>query len=570
MAQINYRANLLGRYFPFLESFAPRTVIVPGNDQVYPRYPASSLPVKQVADLETPEILYMQNVLPIMEGYTTVRMSLSGTDGFSLLLGRVVRKVISVTDAITVGGSNIAQLAELNTGEFVLLNEFTGGITADCVGDSCSGYRQDAITYATVNGRTYALMRDSITPANTVYSTYTAPITWTNIVPTGLTLVDVIGIVAAAGYVVAYTETEVAWCAVSDPTDFVPSLITGAGGGAVEEIKGRILFCKQSSFGFIIYATGNCVAAVATGNSRYPFKFAEIKNAGAGISPELVAADANSISQIAYTSFGLQELTQTQAQIYLPELNDFIRKGYNSFVDITGYNPLTETATNITLSARKNISSGKTLLGKLTTINSRFLCYSYVDVNESAFAVDVGNLTDILVYDLVYERWGKIKYTHIDCIQRTFDAFGDIQTSPSELSNIGYHQDNSLFPIALASREGNYYHLQSGLNEDVTSNSVSLILLGKYQYVRSRRLVVDKIWAESNVIQTGLQVFSAFVIPSYDGANRQAPVFGYTDINTDTLKTFLVNIEGYNHILGFLGNFTLSSVQLDFHVGGKQ
>lgn len=72
----------------------------------------------------------------------------------------------------------------------------------------------------------------------------------------------------------------IAWSSLIDPTDFTPSLVTGAGGGAVQGAKGDIVCCVSHTIGLVIYTNQNAVAAPTSGNARYPFNFRELVASG--------------------------------------------------------------------------------------------------------------------------------------------------------------------------------------------------------------------------------------------------------------------------------------------------
>jgi hypothetical protein len=68
----------------------------------------------------------------------------------------------------------------------------------------------------------------------------------------------------------AWNETTLYWSSTTDPTDFTPSLATGAGSGGVQNIKGAITIAAPISTGLIVYSNQNAVAAVYSGNARFP------------------------------------------------------------------------------------------------------------------------------------------------------------------------------------------------------------------------------------------------------------------------------------------------------------
>lgn len=559
MAQVPYRANLISKAFPLLNYNGPNTVVVGGADQVYPRYPVSAgYPIKQELDLETPGSIFMQNVLPKLEGYMAVNNTVVGTDvGNTTSASILVRKKINVAAQ----NSTPVEIYELSNGTFARLDSFpssyktrVGVMTGETVGN----YSQSAVTYAQVNGKSYAFFYAEQVPANNRYvSIHFDGTSWDNIAPTGLNVLTTRGIVGSSGYVIAYSKTDIAWCSTFDPTDFVPSLITGAGGGTVQEAKGNILFCTPTSFGFIIYCEQNCVAAVATGNSRYPFKLQEIRNAGGGTSIELVAYDADSNEQVAYTVFGIQKINSVNAVAYLPQLTDFIRNGKINSYDSTA-RTLTikdNTLPNFGATPARTVALG----GKLTIINARYICYSYADVSSAVNIADNQTYTHLLIYDLALERWGHLKVDHVDCfasVNDTYTSFRSISIVQASFVSEAISQ----YPIYTVDNRANYKSVIPG--DDTTYGSA--LLLGKYKYVRSHWLVIDKVWLESNIFSFAMP--RVFEISTLDGKTYQGAVEGYYLSNVlNQPQVVLFSAEAFNHMLLITGNFDLTSLQLDYH-----
>jgi hypothetical protein len=78
---------------------------------------------------------------------------------------------------------------------------------------------------------------------------------------TGLVAADILGVVGVSGYLIAWTKSVIAWSSLLSPTDFTPSLATGAGGGSVQGARGDIVVCLAHTVGFVVYTNQNAVAA---------------------------------------------------------------------------------------------------------------------------------------------------------------------------------------------------------------------------------------------------------------------------------------------------------------------
>ena len=532
MASISYRCNLSAKSFPLLARNQSRTVIVPGNDQPYTRYGSVS---ERLRDVNTPQAYYMENVLPTIEGYLAV--------GY---------KTVQATEILP--GPNIVKVKELyrngsqyfvgeaNTGSFYNLGSGISWTSPPglMTGNVCTNYNENAVSYATVNGVTYVLQRD-IFSSGTNFSVFSGT-DMTNTATSGLTLFNIIGIVGANGYNIAYSKTAVAWSSLVDPTDFVPSLITGAGGGSIQEAKGYIQFCLPASFGFIVYCERNCVAAVYTGNSRNPFKFTEIKGSGGGVSPELVARDVGQQFNIAWTTKGLQRLGPAVAENIHPELEALIYTKYKESLNLAS-NSFTTSAVSIRL-------------GRLVYLCNRYLCYSF---NAESASTSESGYTDVIVYDSVLERWGRLSFDHAH--------LGEFHNYVAQGTPTNYTFTDIAHPIFLISKRGLVYQL--GERFGSFSGGESAIILGKFQYVRAKRLCLDKVNLENSGQNFDSTSITCVDLPTQEDATNETPVSGTVFSSRSTFKVFHFNVDAIAHSLLIKGGFNLTNVELEFHPTGN-
>jgi len=524
---IHYRANLSSASFPFVSEYQGQTVIVPGPDNTYNRLVSS--PDVGDRDAGIPQLFYCHNVLPTSNGFHSVQYVTDiPTDTLATRVVRILpwynlnregllgvrgTEVVTCVDGSGWNGSGISLLAD-------------------------SAYR---LSKGTVNGETYLYIYGvSGTDAGRTdcYTINLGSGVSTPVTLTGLGS-DVQGICAASGYLLAYTETELAWSSITDPTDFTPSLITGAGGGQVQEIRGRMVCVQPSGFGAIIYSEVNAVAVTYSGNARYPFSFEEIKGAGGAIDfaqPErYIAADANSTSQFAITTNGMQVLGPKSATRLLPELEDFIVTAY--------YEDFNETTNEFTRTQYGSTGVSSFSL-ELTLVAARYICLSYgpPDTVDSPY-------TYIIVYDLALKRYGKLKMTHV----AVFDNLHQyLPTDPPYFANIG-----------IAKLDGSVVH--PALLNNATSGDNGVAILGKYQYVRSRMLSLDQVTIE-NIHPSN--TFTLTDLCAVDGKNYFLQA-GYPLDTAGTQRTFSFNCVGKNHSLLFKGSFNLTSLVMEFHPQGS-
>lgn len=406
----------------------------------------------------------------------------------------------------------------------------------------------------------------------------------------GLDATKIMGLVAANTYLIAWTDREIAWSALDEPTSFIPSLATGAGGSAVLALKGNIVCCTPISDGFMIYTSANVIAVSYTGNANFPWVFKEIAG-GAGIDDcEKVTNDENGIHQYAFTVTGMMGIDRNQAAPLWPELSEFISgRRYELF--------------NRTTKKIIEIDTNDRLLTKINFIAERFLVISYGD---NAF-------THALVFDAALKRWGKLLIDHVDCFEWIDQPVNIELGAGIRYKDIkGRYQDQQFFysayghvsfgqPVAYINLLGSYedqistYEGYGGLsapgifisqgqepykslgflqkegtvkivNFDLPSDDVlGVLFLGKYQLSRNRFTEIYEAWLE-NADPT----MSLYLIPSLDGFNQGEPILCKRDTATShgRLQKFYAFNSAMNFILLLVGKFQLSSLELVFGTAG--
>jgi hypothetical protein len=383
-------------------------------------------------------------------------------------------------------------------------------------------YSSSQITTATINGVTYFYVAN--------YGCYTYDPTSTTLTPItliGLSASAIIGITASNGYLIAYSTTQVLWSSLVNPLDFVPSLATGAGGGAVENVKGNIAAVVSIPEGIIVASNSNAVAGVFTANPRFPFQFTEIKASGGLLSTEYIAYDTNSGNIYAYTSNGLQQFSSSGASFVFPDVTDFLAgQIFEDFDEASQQFTVTELP-----SALKK---------KLVLISSRYLVISY----------GISQLTHALIYDLAERRWGKVKITHTDCFE--------YQLLDQAVSDIPKKS------IAFATSNG----VIQTINVDQESSSRNgVALLGKFQYVRTRNLLINQIDIESvkSTFPCDLYLFS-----SYNGKDLGTAIKQTYANQGERIKSWLTRADALNHSICLIGAFSLTSILINFTVSSRR
>lgn len=514
MSQFPYRANLNSPSFPLRAALQGRTIIVKGQDHHYIQQFTSSADSDK--DIGVPQAYYMHNVVPSSQGYVAVGYGeeVSAVPTFT---------TFSSIQLVRNSFEQRAYIAHTSNGKtfYLLVGSSTWVALPDIVGSSGS-----ILTATHVSGVTYLYF--------STLGCYTFNFTTSLLVSvtlTGLTVADIKGIVGAAGYLIAWSDTAIAWSSTVDPTDFVPSLITGAGGGAVEGAGGAITACVKSISGFYVYTTSNIVSSVYSGNSRFPFNFAPVPASGGLKDITYVAPESNTGVQYAYTTSGLQAVALKATSVF-PEVTDFL-----SGEVMEDFDPITTVFTETDLKPLNKI-----MKKRVATVSERYIVISY----------GIDELTHALIYDSAHKRWGKLKITHTQVFTHNINA---PETTESATHSVGFLQKSGAIKVLHPHPAA---HTESG---------DGVLLLGKYQYVRQRTLQIETIEFEN--INAGV-TFAFKVLSALNGKDTTMSTPTLLAGATSLARTYGVHKTGLNHSLLFTGSFELVSLVLQCALGGKR
>lgn len=538
MAQIPFRANVQTMTFPLLSELSGQTIIVPQQDQTY--VPGVSVPAtaaegsSQVpADRGIPQIYYAHNVMPSTQGFQSIGYDLlySGINwqgvpesavkfnspkyiqGGQIISGKPVATGFSSYITIPKEGSNSIFILEPSTKQWLLV---AGApfVTANT-----------QISVATVNGVSYIYFSNIGAYIYDNNSNALIPRTLN-----GLDVNAVIGLVSPNGYLFAYKSDAVAWSSVVDVEDFVPSDVSGAGGGSVQEARGSIVTCRTTSLGLILYTTGNAVSVVYSGNADFPWNFKHISSSGGISDPELVSDEQTGGFQQVYSTNGFQQIGHTGCRTISPQMTDFIAGHLFEDYDIV---------TNQFSSVEFDWTMRKTL----AVIADRYVVVSYGLYPAQDF-------THAIVLDLTQNRMGKLKITHASCFElRSLNP----ETTETPRGSIAFLQSN-----------GDVRAVNFNFN---AAASDSVLFMGKYQYVRQRGLEIHEVELEN--VKAGAD-FKLQAFPTLDGKNYQPSVQGYLAEASGNYRKFLFSsMVGKNISLMFTGRFNLVSLVLWFSPHGN-
>lgn len=511
MPQITYRANLTASEFPLLSELQGRSVIVPQYDQNFSRQ-LSSVKNKD-RDIGIPQVYYGHNVIPTDAGFATAGyLQLTPPPADTDFSFGAAGHTLVVRD----GDDNKAYFAVTGSGRCYVLRDTAVGWLRTTDKAPAAGL---PITAAYVNGVTYIYF-GGVGCFQYNFGTNTLD----PVVLTGLNPVNTYGICAAAGYMLAWTSNTVVWSGLI-PTDFTPSLVTGAGGGSVQLIKGNITVCSAAAFGFIVATKTNCVAAVYTGNGQLPFQYKEILNAGGLSSLSTVGYDANTPALIAYTTSGLQNLDSGGANVTFPQVTDFLAGSqFEDFDEST----LRFTVTPL----------AAPLLKRISLISNRYLVISY----------GINSFTHALVYDYALERWGKLKINHVDCFEYTALNPNVVETPRR---GIAFLQQDGTVKTTVMTYD--------------TSGTYGVLVLGKYQLDRNNYITLSEVHLEN--VKAGADL-SLNILTSLDGKNS-TPVNATLKTAAGLYRRFDCRTTGVNHSLVLAGSFHISSMELKMFDAGS-
>lgn len=375
-------------------------------------------------------------------------------------------------------------------------------------------FKIDDITIGVVNGVSYINYTGS---ATYIFNENVG--SFNEVVFTGLSAGDFNGLTGSNGYLIVYNDDAIRWSSTIDPTDFVPSQVTGSGGGDVADISGDILFTVPNSLGILMYTEGNIVAGTYTGNALYPFRFKKVEGSKGGLTQDHVAYHSGGSMQYAYTKAGLQAVKITKADSILPMATDFL-----SGRRIEDYNEATKEY-EIT-----DLTTEQTLKKKVKYIASRYLVISY----------GVSEFTHAIILDTTLNRIGKLKYTHVDVFEYLYR-----QTEIAKES------------IALISADGRVQVVDFSVT---AANSSGVLICGKLELSQSRFISLQEVEVEN--VQEGdtLEVLSQV---SLDGKNFTT-VAGYLNVANPNLRTYEFREEGKNHSIVLIGKFNATDIQVTY------
>lgn len=552
MSHVTFRVNLSASVFPFATELWGRSIMVPQNDENFEKSVVS--PSDLAKDKGIPQAFYMHNVIPTAQGYQAI--------GYDLLANPFPGSASDFNSAFFLQNSNGNRFifVPANGRNYIFDKSQGGWLSFPFAANVVSPISPPLVTTAFINGQSYIFYEGL-----GCYIYNDAALSFDPVALAGLTVANITGLCAANGYMIAFSKSAhpaILYSNSSNPLDFAPSLITGAGGTDVQAISGTIVACLPIAGGFMIYCTKNVVAAVYTNNAQVPYNFDEVKGSGGISDPEQVSWEANLGEHHVWSNYGLQSLSLlTGAQDEFPELTHFLAgKLFEDFDEVS--NTFSQTYLD------------NPLFTKLTVIENSYMILSY--------GVAQGLFTHAIVYDMNIARFGKCKINHIDCFQWnnpgslgpiTYGSLG--QQTYASLGNLTYGQLLNLPPAPASARttlaflqsDGTVYRANLDFAETNTTGApaAGVLLLGKYQYVRNQWY--EHQWTDVENIRSALN-FQMYLLPTLDGKTFLPAVTPTLIHQSPNSRRYASWTTGMNMSFLFKGAFNLTSILTDFTLGG--
>lgn len=399
MAQNKISLNLSAADFTLSYRFKGPSVIIPGQDQnAFAAQAWFSGDTKQ-RGVNIPQMAYCENTVPTQEGYRSVAykyfieppetverftkiLTIFDGNGSSCLVGVTADRKLFIVSAYTDGKWRPLPLP-------------TGTIWHAYLGVTNTAIFGNALLCIRGLGVFKINVPDSSISKQTI---------------TGLDDTLASGICASKGYLIAYDDTRIYWSSTEDPFDFTPSLITGAGSGIPEGLKGKIVLAKEIDQGFIVYADACILSCSYSSNKGIPWIFS-VLSGGAGIRHEdAVAYDINMSQHYAWTASGFIGIELHKANPILPQVTDFIASGLSD--KTVGFSTSPSTVFD---------PRNKEVRTSIVSSRYVFISFGYLsDVIDNEARIP--RLEQSFVWDTQLKRWGKLNAKHIQIFETPFAA----------------------------------------------------------------------------------------------------------------------------------------------------
>lgn len=551
MGQVAYRANLSAANFPMTIAEGGRTVIVPGPDNNFDRRVD---PTGAQKDAGIPQALYLENVFPTISGYQSVGYINPGSL-MSVPVGQKIAQHITVPVSATAGVVVYEQLYITDSSvtlagyagnypvTFPAGGSLTYGVTFSTavVGSTC--YLFDGIELYTVHNTGVAIEITKI-------SASVLPVNF-------FSLNGIICICGSRNYLIALSSTTAFYSSTTTPTDFTASLVSGAGEISVGNVISRLIYAHGTQDGFYLFSPEGAYYAQYTGNARYPWKFNIVRGAVGldesvyDLRKRIAFNGASDEIYVVEKDLSFKVYAKTQATSVLHEITELLqKKKVQSLYDFD-----TDTFTTEVKTTEKP---------SVYLWDSRYLFIS-IDETEGAVTPDYNKgYSAALVFDVTTNRLGKLKLPFKYFFATVRTLFANLKTQMifiDPLTNV-----MKILSLDIYNTEGTI------TSSEVFEPHRGVLVLGKFQYVRSRKIKLEQVEFEGaqNTAVISNPNFSCVIFPSQDGRNFDTTIVLTASAINGGLVTFPVHATAQNHSVGLKGAFSADTLQLRFTPAGDR
>lgn len=542
--QVVFRANLSAANWPFVSNFHGRSVVIPQYDENY--QPVQSFSGEDAdRDKGIPQVFYLHNCMPTGQGFKSIAFNRIVKPVSVPLPVNSFDKIIPAKDP----SENKAFIGITTDARVYIFTAASSGWVE--ITSAVPGWPGGTVYYAYANGFTYLCFSKF-----NVYKVDVIGLTLTPAVLAGIVNSSIVGLTSASNYLVLHDDVTVYWSSATDPEDFVPSIISGAGSGVPQDVNGMIIGCLPLNNGFAIYTTTNIVIASYSGNTQFPWIFKGAANSAGILNTEQVSYDGDNGTNYAWTSAGLLKVAATGCTPVYPEATDFLSgRIFEDFDD--------------TSNALSTIYMTDAMKIKVSYVASRYLILSY----------GITSLTHALVFDVALKRWGKLKISHVDCFEVSVNAetaatwtsllgttwLTYLNSTWSEFKTIGNITANPGRTLGFLQADGS---VQLAIWDYGNFSANAVLLLGKYQLTRTQLCTMQGFDIEN--VDLANTAFSCLVLSTLDGKTFVSAAIPNNPSNGTLVKRFDCRIAGENHSILFKGAFNLVSTILRMSRQGRR
>jgi hypothetical protein len=543
---------------PLASRYAGRTIIQPGIDQAYLNRMTTQ---GQSQDKGNPEPYYIHDILPTQQGIKSVAYQLAAqTQGVSV---DTFDRILPVRDS----SDNIGFIGiTTDARTFILSSYAPSWAEITPVGQPATV----EVTIADATGQSFICYPGfDIFIVDIIHSTLIASgISWgamNDANSNAVTNASILGIASCYNILLAHDGYTIYSSSVLSPTDFNPSLSTGAQSLIPSAMNGKIIVIMPVGIGFAVFTSANIVAAQYAGQTQNPWIFKPLPNSAGIKSVTAVSSTGADGTVYAWTTSGLLQVSVIDAKTTLPALTDLLSSRiFEDFDDATGlpFDQMIYTDMHV----------------RIAYANSRYIVISYGPTQPMAYAY---------IYDIALGQFGKLRQSHVCVCEFLVDpdgtllSFNDLSTlSYADLgiknySNLAIMSNSAASPkrtLAMLTQSGSIF---IPVIDEFNYSANACIIMGYYRLIRNRLIVLQTVLVEN--INSDNFNYTVDAITSLNGKDVASivPLVDYTEsmgnlyqAGNSSIAWMLGYAYGVDLSLRIRGAFNLVSLEMRFTLDG--